>query len=150
MAPIHIQLASSTLRKVIKRLHYPLEIMLLCVRWYAAYPLSLRNLEEMMPERGVIVEHATVHRWALKMLPVLAAVFRRRKRPVSSSWRVDETYIKVRGQWKYLYRAVDALGQTGVGVDPVSRTPYGSYRRSPKCPNRTPPSSRIRRNFVSR
>jgi putative transposase len=112
MVPIHIQLASSTLRKVIKRLHYPLEIMLLCVRWYAAYPLSLRNLEEMMLERGVIVDHATVHRWALKMLPVLAAVFRRRKRPVGSSWRVDETYIKVRGQWKYLYRSVDALGQT--------------------------------------
>jgi putative transposase len=112
MVPLHIQLASSTLRKVIKRLHYPLEVMLVCVRWYAAYPLSLRNLEEMMAERGVVVEHATVHRWALKMLPVLAAVFRHRKRPVGSSWRVDETYIRVGGQWKYLYRAVDRLGQT--------------------------------------
>ena len=112
MVPMHIQLATSTLRKVIKRLHYPLEVMLLCVRWYAAYPLSLRNLEEMMAERGVIVDHATVHRWALKMLPVLAKVFRSRKRPVGSSWRVDETYIKVNGKWKYLYRAVDALGQT--------------------------------------
>jgi putative transposase len=112
MSPLHIQLASSTLRKVIERLHYPLEVMLVCVRWYAAYPLSLRNLEEMMAERGVIVDHATVHRWALKILPVLATVFRRRKRPVGSSWRVDETYIKVGGQWKYLYRAVDRLGQT--------------------------------------
>ena len=112
MAPLHIQLASSTLRKVIKRLHYPLEVMLLCVRWYAAYPLSLRNLEERMAERGVIVDHSTVHRWSLKILPVLAAVFRRRKRPVGTSWRVDETYIKVGGQWKYLYRAVDRLGQT--------------------------------------
>jgi hypothetical protein len=74
MVPLHIQLVSSTLRKVIKRLHYPLEVMLVCVRWYAAYPLSLRNLEEMMAERGVIVDHATVHRWALKMLPVLASV----------------------------------------------------------------------------
>jgi transposase-like protein len=86
--------------------------MLVCVRWYAAYPLSLRNLEEMMAERGVIVDHATVHRWAVKMPPVPAAVFRARKRSVGSSWRVDETYIKVGGQWKYLYRAVDRLGQT--------------------------------------
>jgi putative transposase len=66
----------------------------------------------MMAERGVIVDHATVHRWALKILPVLALVFRRRKRAVGSSWRVDETCVKVGGQWRYLYRAVDRLGQT--------------------------------------
>ena len=100
------------LRKVIKRMHYPLEIMLVCVRWYAAYPLSLRHIEEMMAERGVLVDHATVHRWAIKILPILAAVFRRRKRPVGSSWRMDETYIKVGGEWKYLYRAVDRAGNT--------------------------------------
>jgi len=100
------------LRKVIKRLHYPLEVMLVCVRWYAAYPLSLRHIEEMMAERGVFVDHATVHRWSIKILPVLAAVFRRRKRPVGMSWRMDETYIKVGGQWKYLYRAVDRTGAT--------------------------------------
>ena len=86
--------------------------MLTCVRWYAAYPLSLRHIEEMMAERGVGVDHATVHRWAIKILPVLAAVFRRRKRPVGVSWRMDETYIKVTGQWKYLYRAVDGDGHT--------------------------------------
>ena len=112
MVPLHVQLVNSTLRRVIQRLHFPLEIMLVCVRWYAAYPLSLRNLEEMMAERGVLVDHATVHRWALKMLPVLATVFRRRKQPVGKSWRVDETYVLVGGQWKYLYRAVDRLGQT--------------------------------------
>ncbi len=100
------------LRKVIKRMHYPLEVRLVCVRWYAAYPLSLRHLEEMMAERGVLVDHATVHRWSLKILPVLAAVFRRRKRPVGMSWRMDETYIKVSGEWKYLYRAVDSAGAT--------------------------------------
>ena len=100
------------LRKVIKRMHYPLEVMLTCVRWYAAYPLSLRHIEEMMAERGVGVDHATVHRWAIKILPVLAAAFRRRKRPVGVSWRMDETYIKVAGQWKYLYRAVDRDGDT--------------------------------------
>ena len=100
------------LGKVIKRKHYPLEVMLTCVRWYAAYPLSLRHIEEMMQERGVSVDHATIHRWAMKILPVLAAVFRRRKRPVGTSWRMDETYIKVAGQWKYLYRAVDRDGDT--------------------------------------
>ena len=78
------------LRKVIKRMHYPLEVMLTCVRWYAAYPLSLRHIEEMMAERGVGVDHATVHRWAIKMVPVLAAVFRRRKHPVGKIWRMED------------------------------------------------------------
>src|SRR5574343_1810043 len=112
MAPLHLQLSDSTLRRVIKRLHFPLEVMLMSVRWYAAYPLSLRQLEEMMAERGVSVDHATVHRWALKILPVLASVFRTRKSPGGGSWRVDETYILVGSQWKYLYRAVDRMGQT--------------------------------------
>ena len=102
----------AALRQAIKRLHYPVEIMLVCVRWYVAYPLSLRHLEEMMAERGVLVDHSTIHRWAIKMLPVLAAVCRRRKFSVGMSWRMDETYVKVGGQWKYLYRAVDREGDT--------------------------------------
>ncbi len=76
---------NGALRRVVKRLHYPIEIMLICVRWYAAYPLSLRHIEEMMAERGVEVDHATIHRWAMKILPVLAKVLRHRKRPVGSS-----------------------------------------------------------------
>lgn len=103
---------NDALSKVLKRLHYPLEIMLACVRWYVAYPLSLRHIEEIMHERGVFVDHTTIHRWAMKILPVLAATFRRRKRPVGTSWRLDETYVKVHGQWKYLYRAVDKQGHT--------------------------------------
>ena len=63
---------NSALRKILKRFHYPLEVMLTCVHWYVAYPLSLRHIEEMMRERGVFVDHATVHRWAIKMVPVLA------------------------------------------------------------------------------
>ena len=90
------------LRAAIKRLHDPLEVMLTCVRWYVAYPLSLRHIEEMMAERSVFVDHATIHRWALKIVPALVKVFRGRTRPVGKSWRMDETYIKVRGQWKYL------------------------------------------------
>jgi transposase-like protein len=112
MKPMSIQLEESVLRWVLKRLHYPRDVMLLCVRWYAAYPLSVLNLEEMMAERGVEVDHSTVHRWALKILSVLAKVLRRRKRPVGRSWRMDETYIRVGKQWKYLYRAVDKLGHT--------------------------------------
>ncbi len=103
---------NETLRRVFMRLHYPIEVMLTCVRWYVAYPLSLRQLEEMIAERGVAVDHSTIHRWAIKILPVLAAVCRRRKCPVGKSWRMDETYIKVAGQWKYLYRAVDKHGAT--------------------------------------
>ncbi|MGF6369013.1 transposase-like protein [Paraburkholderia sp. RAU6.4a] len=78
--------------KVLKRLHYPLDVILLCVRWYVAYSLSLRNLEEMMTERGIEVDHSSVHRWVIKLLPVLEKAFRKRKRPVGKSWRVDETY----------------------------------------------------------
>ena len=76
---------NDALQKVLKRLHYPLEIMLTCVRWYVAHPLSLRHIEEMMHERGVFVDHTTIHRWVLKILPVLAVAFRRRKRPVGNS-----------------------------------------------------------------
>ncbi|UBM07919.1 IS6 family transposase [Cupriavidus metallidurans] len=86
--------------------------MLTCVRWYVAYPLSLRHLEQMMAERGISEEHSTVPLWALKLLPALNKVFRRHKRPVGQSWRMGEAYIRVRGQWKYLYRAVDKAGHT--------------------------------------
>ena len=88
---------NDALGKVLKRLHYPLEVMLTCVRWYVAYPLSLRHIEELMHERGVFVDHTTIHRWALKILLVLAAAFRRRKRLVCGSWRMDETYVRVAG-----------------------------------------------------
>jgi len=98
--------------KVLKRLHYPLDVILLCVRWYVAYSLSLRNLEEMMAERGFEVDHSSVHRWVIKLVPLFEKAFRRYKRPAGKSWRMDETYVKVRGQWKYLYRAVDKAGNT--------------------------------------
>lgn len=101
----------SSVRKVLKRLHYPLEVMLVCVRWYVAYPLSLRQIEEMMLERGVEVDHTTIHRWAIKLLPVLSVLFRHRKRSVGRSWRLDETYVKASGRWTYLYRAVDQDGE---------------------------------------
>jgi len=77
------------------------EVILWGVRWYVAYPISYRQLEEMMDERGVEVDHSTLNRWVLKYVPLLEAKFRARKRPVGSSWRLDETYVKVKGVWKY-------------------------------------------------
>ena len=112
MLAIRPSLIRSILNWVLKRLHYPLEMILTCVPWYLTYPLSLRHVEEMMQERGVFVDHSTVHRRAIKVLPAMASVFRKRKRPVGSSWRMDETYIKLAGQWKYLYRAVERAGDT--------------------------------------
>ncbi len=95
-----------------KGAHFPPEVILPCVRWYLAYPLSYRHVEELMEERGVSVDHSTVNRWVIKYSPQLEAQFHRRKRLVWTSWRMDETYIKVQGRWVYLYRAVDKTGQT--------------------------------------
>jgi transposase-like protein len=92
--------------------HFDRSVILLCVRWYLAYGLSLRNLEEMMAERGISVDHATVHRWIVRYSPELLERFNQRKRAVTGRWHMDETYIKVRGRWMYLYRAVDSNGDT--------------------------------------
>jgi putative transposase len=93
-------------------MRFPIDVILVCIRWYAAYPLSYRHLEEMMQERGVVVDHSSINRWAIRFLPLLEKAFRQHKRAVGASWRMDETYIKVKGVWKYLYRAVDKEGKT--------------------------------------
>jgi putative transposase len=95
-----------------KGAHFPPEVILTGVRWYLAYPLRTRHVEELMAERGVELDHATINRWVIKYSPQLEEEFHRRKRPVWVSWRLDETYIKVKGEWKYLYRAVDKHGKT--------------------------------------
>ncbi len=92
--------------------HFEKEIILWGVRWYVAYPISYRQLEEMMADRGVSVDHSTLNRWVLKYAPEIEKQFRARQRPVGTSWRLDETYVRVKGAWKYLYRAVDKAGQT--------------------------------------
>jgi putative transposase len=97
---------------VFKGRHFDRSVILLCVRWYLAYNLSLRNLEEMMAERGISVDHATIHRWTVYYAPLLLEQFNQRKRAVTGKWHIDETYIKVRGQWRYLYRAIDSKGDT--------------------------------------
>jgi putative transposase len=92
--------------------HFEREVVLWGVRWYVAYPISYRQLEETMGERGVEDDHSSLNRWALKYAPLLDRAFRARKRRVGGSWRMDETYVRIRGQWKYLYRAVDRAGAT--------------------------------------
>ena len=92
--------------------HFDRSVILLCVRWYLACNLSLRNLEEMMAERGISVDNATVHRWTVHYAPLLLEQFNRRKRAVTGKWHADETYIEVRGQWRYLYRAIDSHDDT--------------------------------------
>jgi transposase-like protein len=95
-----------------KGAHFPQAIIRTGVRWYVAYPLSTRHVEELMLERGVHVDHATINRWVIKDSPQLEAAFHRRERPVWVSWRMDETYIRVKGEWRYLSRVVDQYGQT--------------------------------------
>src|SRR4029079_17074102 len=92
--------------------HFEKAIILWGVRWYVAYPISYRQLEEMMGERGVAVDHSTLNRWVIRYVPEVEKQFRRRQRPVGRSWRMDETYVKIKGKAAYLYRAVDKDGHT--------------------------------------
>lgn len=92
--------------------HFQADIILLCVRWYLRYSLSYRNLEEIMLERGLHIDHTTIYRWVQKYAPELEKRCRPHLKVCNDSWKVDETYIKVKKQWVYLYRAVDSQGNT--------------------------------------
>jgi transposase, IS6 family len=92
--------------------HFEAEIILLCVRWYLRYALSYRDLEEMMAERGLSVDHTTIYRWVQQYAPEIEKRCRPHLKTTTDSWRVDETYVKVKGVWMYLYRAVDSQGKT--------------------------------------
>ncbi len=92
--------------------HFESEIILLCVRWYLRYALSYRDLEEMMRERGLAVDHTTIYRWVQRYAPELEKRCRPHLKACNDSWRVDETYVKIKGTWTYLYRAIDSQGNT--------------------------------------
>ncbi len=96
----------SLTREAFKRWHYPVDIIVQCVRWYLAYALSLRNLAEMMAERGIAVDHPPISCWVHRLVPLMIKCYRRSKPAVGRRGRIDETNIKIKGQWRYLYRAV--------------------------------------------
>ncbi len=89
-----------------KGCHFPSEVILETVRYYLAYKLSYREIEEIQSKRGVSVDHATINRWVIKFTPILEHNLRRKKKAVSSSWRMDETYIKVKGEWLVLSQSL--------------------------------------------
>ena len=99
-------------QQLFKWRHYEAAIILLCVRWYLRYALSYRDLEEMMRERGLCVDHTTIYRWVQRYAPELDKRCRPHLKACNDSWKVDETYIKVKKGWMYLYRAVDSGGKT--------------------------------------
>jgi transposase-like protein len=88
------------------------ELILCAVRWYLRYSLSLRDVEELLAERGLAADHTTIWRWVQRYGPELEQRLRRHLKPTNKSWRVDETYIRVQGRWCYLYRAIDSTGAT--------------------------------------
>ena len=92
--------------------HYPKPVILHAVFFYVRYAVSYRDLEEIMAERGVEVDHATLNRWVIKFSPLIAKEAHKRKRKTATSWRMDETYIRVKGKWTYYYRAIDKFGKT--------------------------------------
>src|SRR5687767_7840037 len=90
----------------------PAEVILWAVRWYLRFPLSYRDLQARLADRGVAVDPTTLYRWIQRVAPELERRMRRHLRPCRGPWHVDETYVRVGGQWRYLYRVVDDAGQT--------------------------------------
>ncbi len=101
-----------TMDELFKGRQFDHEMIVLCVRWYLRYKLSFRDLVEMMAERGVSLAHTTIMRWVQRYVPEFEKRWNRLACPAGRSWRVDETYVKIKGRWTYLYRAVDKEGKT--------------------------------------
>src|SRR6202011_1422098 len=127
--------------KLFKGRHFDREVIVLCVRWYLRFKVSLRDLVEMMAERGLSMAHTTIMRWVQRYAPEVEKRWRRFARAVGRSWRVDETYVKFQGEWCYLYRAVDRAGRTvdfrlSAKRDVAAATAF--FRQAIKCQQRCP------------
>ena len=107
---------------------FPPEVIVLAVRWYLRFGLSYRDVEELLTERGIEVDHVTVYRWVQRFTPLLVDAARPRRHAVGDRWYVDETYVKVAGRWRYVYRAVDQYGQI-IDVYMSARRDTGAARR---------------------
>ena len=105
-------LLASSVSGLFKWRQFEPEVILLAVGWYLRFSLSYRDVEELLAERGLHADHVTVWRWVQRYAPEMERRLRSRLRPTNDSWRVDETYIRVKGKWVYLYRAVDSSGAT--------------------------------------
>jgi transposase, IS6 family len=122
--------------------HYEADIILLCVRWYLRYSLSYRDLEEIMRERGLHVDHTTIYRWVQRYAPELEKRCKPHLNTTNDSWRVDETYVKVKKVWMYLSRAVDSQGNTLEFLLSATRDGEAAQRFFAKtlaAPHTTPP-----------
>jgi transposase-like protein len=104
-------LVPSPPRSAFAAFRFPPDVIVLAVRWYLRYGLSHRDVEELLAERGVQVDHVTIYRWVQRFAPLLAEAARPCRHAVGHRWQLDETYVKVAGQWRYVYRAIDQLGQ---------------------------------------
>lgn len=113
-------------RSAVTGFRFPREVIVLAVRWYLRYGLSYRDVEELLAERGVQVDHVSIYRWVRRFTPILAEAARCAQHAIGSRWQVDETYVKVAGCWRYVYRAVDEYGQ----VDRCVPLPSTGQRRS--------------------
>ena len=102
---------------------FPPDVIVLAVRWYLRFGLSYRDVQELLTERGIEVDHVTIYRWVLRFTPLLADAARPCRHRVGDRWQVDETYMKVAGRWRYVYRASTSSGRSSTSMSPRGATP---------------------------
>ena len=115
-------------RSAFSGFRFPPDVIVVAVRWYPRFGLSYRDIEELLAERGVEVDHVTVYRWVLRFTPLLADAARPCRHRVGDRWQVDETYVKLAGRWRYVYRAIDQFGQV-IDVFVCARRDANAARR---------------------